>query len=428
MALPSPTRFSLTSPLLLSLAFASTLPAAPPGAIMEEEKVAPYTLPDPLVTSDGGTVPNAETWAKVRRPELLKLFEDKVYGRAPLGRPEKLRFVVREEKTDARQGRATRLRVGVLLEGTEEGRQFELLVYLPNQAKGPVPLFLGLNFDANFATTDETDLPVPKHWVNGLKPSPNVHVPVEAMRGKHASKWAYDLALEKGFGVATAAYGEIEPDENGHGKDGPRGLAAEPGPGDWGALAAWAWGLSRACDYLETNPRVDSKRICLTGFSRIGKAAVWAGARDERFALVVSNCSGAGGAALSKRIFGETVADLTGRFPHWFAGNFAAHAKNEASLPVDQHELIALMAPRPVLVLSASKDLWSDPKGEFLSARAASPVFQLLGQPGLAPGEFPAAGQLVEGNPGYYLRDGGHDVTPEDWAIMLDFASKHLKP
>lgn len=413
-------------PTLLPLLFLASLQAAPAGSIMEEEKVAPYTLPDPLTALSGKPVATPDDWKAVRRPELLKLFADNVYGKTLLGRPKELKFVVREEKKDARNGLATRLRVGILLEGREDGRQFEMLVYLPNSAKVPVPVFVGLNFDANFATTTEPDLPVATHWVNGLKPSPPGNVPTEAMRGKHAAKWDYDAALNAGFGVATAAYGQIEPDAPGRWKDGPRGLAPEPGPGDWGALGAWAWGLSRMADFLENDPRVDKYRLCLTGFSRIGKASLWAAAQDERFALVVSNNSGAGGAALGKRIFGETTAHLTSRFPHWFCGNFAKFADRESELPVDQHELIALLSPRPTLVLSATKDLWSDPKGEFLSAQAASPVFKFLGAKGLQGNNFPAPGDLVPGNPGYYLRDGSHDVTPEDWKVMLDFARMQL--
>ncbi len=396
--------------------------------ISEESRVPAYTLPDPLVCADGTQVTDARTWREKRRPELLALFASEEYGRTLIGRPKGMRFLVREEKRAARGGRATRLRVGILFEGREEGRQMELLVYLPNKVKGRVPLFFGLNFDGNYTVTDEPDIPVPKHWVNGLGPNRVTnHLPAEASRGMLQQLWQIDYALDHGYGVATAGYGEVETDAPGHGQEGPRGMGPAPGAKDWGSIGAWAWAMSRAMDYLQTNPRIDSKRIALTGFSRLGKAALWAGAQDERFALLVSNESGAGGAAPHKRIFGETVADLTRNFPHWFCPDFSRYADNETSLPIDQHELIALLAPRPVLVISATEDLWSDPKGEFLSGVAASPVYRLLGVEGISQTDWPPPRRLISSRIGYYLRPGKHDVTLEDWEEMIAFADLHLK-
>ncbi len=393
-----------------------------------ESDVPAYTLPDPLVCRDGTKVDDARGWREKRRPELLRMFESEVYGRPLVGRPEKMRFVVREAIKDARGGRATRLRVGVLFEGREDGRQMELLVYLPNQVQGRVPVFLGLNFDGNYTTTTEPDLPLPKHWANGLfynKLKDNK--PAESSRGINQHSWPYAYLLERGYGVATAAYGEVEPDMAGRWNDGPRGLGPEPGAGDWGSVGAWAWALSRAMDYLESNPRVDAKRVAVLGFSRLGKAAVWAAAQDERFAMCVSQQSGAGGVALSKRLFGETVENLTSRLGHWFAPNFARYATNEAVLPVDQHELVALIAPRPVLILSATTDLWSDPKGEFLGGLGATPVYRLLGTDGLAMQGWPAPSTLVDSTIGYFLRPGAHDVTLEDWQATMAYAEKHLR-
>lgn len=394
--------------------------------IKEEAKVPPYTLPDPLLCLDGARVADAGGWRAKRRPELLKLFESEIYGRTLLDKPDHLKFVVREEKKDARGGKATRLRVGVLFEGKEDGRQMELLVYLPNKAQGPVPVFFGLNFDGNYVVTDDSDVPVPKHFVNGLfNNKVDKNVGTEAGRGSHKDMWQCDYVLEHGYGLVTACYCEIEADARGHEKEGPRGLGPEMGPGDWGMIGSWAWGISRGMDYLETNPRIDAKRVALIGFSRIGKAALWAGAQDERFALVVSNCSGGGGAALSKRIFGETVANLAGGV--WFCENFKKYANQEEAMPVDQHELLALIAPRPLLLTSATEDLWSDPKGEFLSAVAADPVYRLLGTDGIAQKDWPEAGNLLDSTIGYFLRKGGHDVTFEDWKAMVVFADKHLK-
>jgi hypothetical protein len=418
--------------LLASLPFL-LLPAPPmhaaqplPPTITEESQVPPYELPQPLLSSANTPILSPSQWETLRRPELLRLFETHVYGKTPLGRPDALRFVVREEIPNARGNQATRLRVALLFDGTETGPQMELLVYLPNHVPGPVPVILGLNFDGNYTTTAEPDLPVPSHWAMGLFANKlEKHTPSPAGRGIHQHLWPYAYALEHGFGVATAAYGEIEPDADGFAPQGPRGLAPLPESGAWGRIGAWAWGLSRAMDYLETHPRVDAQRVVLTGFSRLGKAALWAGAQDPRFAMVASFGSGAGGAALSKRLFGETVQHLVARNAGWFTPSFTQYAANEAQLPVDQHELLALIAPRPLLVTSGSTDLWSDPRGEFLSALAASPVYQLLGHSGLPP-TMPPASTLLESRIGYFLRPGAHDVTLEDWQALLRFAKKHL--
>ncbi|HTI72147.1 MAG TPA: acetylxylan esterase [Candidatus Limnocylindria bacterium] len=405
-----------------------TLLGDPRPTISEESKVPPYTLPDPLVCADGTPVRDAQIWREKRRPELLGSFESLVYGKTLVGRPANLKFVVREEKKDARGGKATRMRVGVLFEGTETGRQMELLVYFPNQIKAPVPMLFGLNFDGNYTTTDEPDVPLAQHWALGLFSNRLIkNKPTEKGRGIHKEQWQYDLALEHGYAVATAGYGEVEPDANDHWKDGPRGLGPAPGTDDWGCIGAWAWAYSRAMDYFETNPRVDAKRVAALGFSRLGKTAMWAGARDERFAAVISLESGAGGVALSKRIFGETLESLTGPLGRWFTPALKAYATNEAALPIDQHELAALIAPRPLLINSAAGDLWSDPKGEFLGGLGADPVYRLLGTDGLSQKEWPAVGTLLTSRIGYFMRPGKHDVTAEDWKALVAFADKQLK-
>lgn len=410
---------------ILMFLTASCIMAERRETISEESKVPPYTLPDPLECQDGTRVTDAAVWVNKRRPELLKLFENEIYGRTLIGRPENLKFIVRDEKKDARNSKAIRLRIGILFEGKEDGRGMEMLLYLPNRVKGPVPVFLGLNFDGNYTIVDDPDIPLPDHWANGLfKNKPDNHKPTEAGRGIHAYMWQCDYVLDHGYGLATIAYGDIEPDEGGRIDEGPRGLGPKIGTGDWGMIGSWAWGLSRAVDYLETNERVDSKRIILTGFSRIGKAALWAGAQDERFAMVVSNNSGGGGAALAKRIFGETVANLAGGV--WFCENFKKYADREQDLLIDHHELIALIAPRPVLIMSATEDLWSDPKGEFLSGVGADPVYRLFGTDGIAQKDWPEPGRLIDNTIGYYLRAGKHDVTFEDWQAMVVFADKWL--
>ena len=416
--------YSMKPLLLLSTLILSAGAAEP---IKDEALVPPFTLPGVLSGTDGQPITTAAAWT-ARRAAWLKQFGGKMYGVTPIGRPEQMKFVVREEINGALGGRATRLRVGVLFEGTETGRQMELLVYLPNDVSGKAPVFLGLNFDGNYTTVNDADLPQPKHWAMGLFDNklPD-HKPTEAARGMFAHMWSVDWLLENGWGLATAAYGEIEPDEPGKWKEGVRGLAKEPGPGDWGAVGAWAWGLSRAMDYLAVNDRVDAQRVVVTGFSRLGKAAVWAGAQDERFAAVVSHGSGAGGIALTKRIFGERTGDLITRFPHWFCGNFAVFAGNEAAQPFDQHQLAALIAPRPLMATSGTEDLWADPHGEFLTLQAAAPVYALLGaKKPLDAEEWPKSGKLINSPLGYYLRKGPHDVVLEDWKAMVSWAGKQL--
>ncbi len=421
------------APLLHFLIFTSTTMAAEPDAItVKDEALVPaYTLLDPLKNTHGATIADAASW-KAHRPQLQQLLEQEIYGKTLLGRPPQLKWTIRETKPDARAGKATRLRIAIFFEGTETGRQMELLVYLPNHvATGQkVPVLLGLNFDGNYTTVTDADLPVPNHFAMGLFENklPD-HKPVAASRGMHAYMWQLDLLLEAGCGLATAAYGEIEPDENGKWKQGIRGLAPEPKPSDWGAVGAWAWGLSRAMDFLETHDRIDPRKVMVMGFSRLGKAALWAAAQDERFAGLISNGSGAGGMAPHHRIFGETVTHLSSRFPHWFCGNFARHAGKESSMPVDQHQVAALIAPRPILVTSGTEDLWADPKGEFLSLTAAAPVWSLLGlKKPLESTEWPKPGKPTKSPLAYFLREGGHDVTLEDWRAIISFVEKQLKP
>lgn len=402
---------------------AVSLIAAP---IKDEALVPPYTLPNVLQDADARPITTAAAWQEAR-PALLKQFGEQMYGVTPIGKPDALKFVVREELKEARGGRATRFRVGVLFEGTETGRKMELLLYLPNDVTAKAPVFLGLNFDGNYTTVTDPDLPVPGHYAIGLFDNklPD-HKPTAAGRGLHAYMWSLDVLLESGCGLATAACGEIEPDAPGRWKDGVRGLAPEPGPAGWGTVGAWAWGLSRAMDYLLTNERVDASSVIVMGFSRLGKAAVWAGAQDARFAAVVSNASGAGGLALHKRLFGERISDLVTRFPHWFCGNFAKYAGKEETLPFDQHQLAALIAPRPLLATSGTEDLWSDPQGEYLALKEVSPVYELLGKKGLDLSNPPKAGKLINSPVACFLRKGGHDVTLEDWRAMIAFAEKQL--
>ena len=371
-----------------------------------------------------------EAWRGSRRGEILLLFEQQVYGRTP-GAPKAMRFEVVETAPNALSGLATRRQVRVLLDGTASGPGFELLLYVPRAARRPVPAFLGLNFGGNHTLHADPAVRLPKSW---MRDGPGVvdQRATDAARGRDAAAWPVERILARGYALATVYYGDLEPDHAEGWKDGVR---ARIGPGrsgrfaadDWGAIGVWAWGLQRALDYLETGPDVDARSVAVIGHSRLGKTALWAGARDERFAMVVSNDSGEGGAALARRKFGERTEDITRAFPHWFCARYREYAGREEALPVDQHQLLALVAPRPLYVASATEDLWADPRGEFLGAKGAEPVYRLLGRDGLGVADLPAPDHPVGSSIGYHLRTGAHALTAYDWEQYLAFADRQLR-
>jgi hypothetical protein len=363
-----------------------------------------------------------------RRVEVHALLEAGMFGRAP-GRPSDLAFEVTATDKAALGGRAVRRSVAI----RTHGKTLDLQVYLPAGASARVPVFLCLGFQPNQSVTNDASAPLAAEWVQDpATRAITLKMPPESSRGTAASRWQLEKVLARGYALATMYYGDIEPDFPGAAALGIRHTFLRPGqgtPGDeeWGMLAADAWGLSRALDYLETDRDVDATRVAVVGHSRLGKAALWAGAHDRRFAMVVSNDSGEGGAAISRRAFGETVDDLNSRFPHWFCGAYKRWSGREAAMPFDSHMLLALVAPRPLYVASAEEDQWADPKGEFLGAAAASAVWELLGRKGIGTGEMPKVHQPVGEAVRYHVRAGKHDITAYDWDQYLDFADRWLK-
>ncbi|MEC3880099.1 alpha/beta hydrolase family protein [Parapedobacter sp. 10938] len=411
--------------MLLTMASASSW-AQRKDVNYDESKVGAYTLPALLTNKDGQQITTVAQWEQQRRPELLNLFSTYMYGRTPTD-PVAVRYEVLTENPQALGGKATSRQVKLLFSNGTKTLEALLLVYLPNNGAKQVPMFVGYNFKGNHSTTLDTTILYSKNFALVKEAG---HPDWE--RGCQASRWSYDDIIDRGYGVATMCYHDIFPDKPGL-KDHsivslfPGYDADSEAPDEWQAIGAWAWGSSRIVDYLATEPRVDTARIAIMGHSRQGKAALWAGAQDTRFKVVISNNSGEGGAALSRRNFGETLAIVSSIKPAWFCPAYDAYHRRADELPFDQHELIALMAPRAVYVASAEEDRWADPKGEYLAAYHAGPVYELYGLQGLPSATPPAIHQPIMQDVGYHIRAGKHDVTRYDWLAFLDFADKHFK-
>ena len=397
----------------------------------DEAKVAPYTLPNPLVLANGQPVRDAASWTR-RRREILDLYINEIYGRIPENTP-KVAWSVTETDPAARDGAAIRRRVVGQMSPAPDGLKINLTVYTPANAKGPVPIILLVNFGggppraggpggaagagtpAQGAPTAGAKAGAPPAGRGGL--------------GTGEPPVAADI-LARGWGYATVGYNDIQPDRANAWTEGVIGLTlkpgqAAPGPGEWGTISAWSWGISRIIDYLASDKAVDPKRIAIQGHSRLGKTVLWASALDQRIAAVFSSCSGEMGAALARRDWGETVDDMAQNFAWQFAGNLQKYVGKWNEMPVDAHMLIALSAPRPVFVTGGTTDQWADPKGMFLAAAAAGPVYTLLGRKDLGVKELSALDTpIVSGDLGWHYHTGGHTATPADWAAFLTFLER----
>jgi hypothetical protein len=381
-----------------------------------------YDVPPLLVNKYGSKITSVRQW-KQRRNEIKAVFEQEVYGVSP-ALPEKVKFSVEQEDNKALSGKATKKRVNLYLENYTN--PIELLIYYPNDCKTKTPAFLGYNFWGNHTVIDDEDIPLTPLWVPN-RVDVKQHRSVASMRGVRTGRWPVEMIIDAGYTLVTLYCGDIDPDYDDGFENGVHGLYKDE-KYTWGTIAAWAWGLSYVMNYVELDKKIDSKKVAIIGHSRLGKTALLAGAFDERFALTISNNSGCGGAALSRRKQGERFSDLISHIPFWFCDNFKRYKHDEDMLPVDQHQLIAMVAPRPVYVASAELDSWSDPEGEFLSAYLACEVYRLYRLNGIENPVMPALNTpLHDGYVGYHIRTGKHDVNAYDWQQFIRFADKHLK-
>lgn len=378
-------------------------------------------MPDPLVMMDGKRITSKDEWP-ARQAELKRLFEHYMYGQMPPA-PKEIKFTVDREDKEYFGGKATKREVTIHY-GPKGAPPIHLLMVVPNQ-KAPAPVVLGLNFCGNHTLLDDPTIALPTVWMPNRCPGCKDNKATDAARGANAGKFPFEYAVSRGYGLATFYHGDIDPDVN----DFDNGVHpfyrekdAKQGPHDWACIAAWAWGLSRAIDYLQKDESIDGERIVVYGHSRNGKTALLCGAMDERAAVVIPHQAGCGGSSPSRSPVGEQLRDINSRFPHWFCGEFHKFNEQPERLPIDQNCLIALCAPRPVLLTNAIEDQWADPSGQFEALKSADKAYRFLGSPGLDAEKQPPLGQPVLSHLGYYIREGKHSVTPEDWKVFLDFA------
>lgn len=370
----------------------------------EESNVPSYSLPPLLTTKSGKSVNTPEIWKSTRRDEILELYYDHVYGRVP-STPYTKSFKVVHEQKNAMDGAATLRQVDLTIASEAKSLTIRLNIFLPNREKKPVPIFLLIN----------------------NRPAENI----DPTRKVKSEFWPAEEIIARGYAIAAFQNADVDPDNFDNFKNGIHGILdrGERQGDAWGTLSAWAWGASRCLDYLESDQDINSKKVALVGHSRGGKAALWAGAQDQRFAMVISNESGSGGAALARRRFGETIKvthDL-GVF-YWFCTNYMKYRENENALPTDQHMLLSLIAPRPLYIACADEDLWGDPKGSYLSLFHALPVYRLLNGGSELPETLPPLDHpVIRGKVGFHIRSGRHNMLLQDWNWFMDFGDRVLK-
>lgn len=379
-------------------------------------------LPPLLQFENGTSINNTKDWNK-RSKQILQVFQEELYGVAPPV-PRSVIYSVEHEDATVFNGKATKRRVNLYLKNL--ANPIELLIYYPNNGNKKVPVFLGYNFFGNYTIIKDPEIPLTKQWVRNIENIKD-NKASEDLRGFKSGRWPVEQIIDAGYGLITLYYGDVDPDYDPGVKNGVQALFKDP-KYTWGSIGAWAWGLSYVMNYIEKDKKLDAKKVAVIGHSRLGKTALWAGANDKRFALVVSNNSGCTGAALSRRKVGERFNILIRVRSYWYAPNFGKYNDKEEEMAVDQHQLIALMAPRPVYVASADKDYNADPEGEFLSLYYGSEVYQLFNLHGLKDKKMPKVNTPVfSGQAGYHLREGVHDITAYDWEQYLKFADLHLK-
>ena len=367
----------------------------------DESKVPKYQLPELLITTGNKLVKDKNAWEKSRRPELLKQFENNVYGQMPK-KYDKIKYTLVNLDNKALEGRATLKEVLIEVFDNNKSVQINLVLFIPNGLGKKPPVFLLIN----------------------NRPRTNTD-PTRAVKSEF---WPVEMGIDSGYAMAGFHVGDLAPDNKDSFANGllrlyPEQLTAANG---MRGIGSWAWGASRVMDYFETDKDIDVKKVGVVGHSRGGKTSLWAAAQDKRFALCVTNCSGNTGAAISRRKYGETIARINTSFPYWFTSNYKKYNDNEEALPVDQHMLLALIAPRPLYVTNASADLWADPLGTYLSVKSAAPVYELYGIKPNLPANPPGINEaIIETQTGYHNREGKHDMTSFDWGNFIRFANYH---
>jgi hypothetical protein len=409
----------------------SVMSAATAADFPSVDQLKPHpNLPDPLVMQGGTKVATKEDWESKRKPELKALFQHYMYGRLP-PKPARQEFLVSEPR-ECLGGKAELRDVTIVSIEPKTDHPIHVILITPKGAKSP-PVFVGVHFCGNHAVLDDPKIPLPAGWVPARCAGAVNERATDAGRGGDKDKWNVDLIIDRGYALACFYAGDIDPDTadmaDGIGPVFYKNGAGNPADDDAATIALWAWGFHRVVDYLnEPHKLVDPKRIAVVGHSRMGKTALLAGAMDDRIALVIPHQAGCGGTAPSRTSDpkAESVQRINTSFPHWFCGNFKQFNDRTDLLPFDQHCLVALCAPRPVLYSNAQEDQWANPSGQFELLRAATPVYELYGVEGLAKDAKPEIGTLTKSRLGYFIRDGKHSMIRPDWEVFLEFADEHL--